>query len=68
MESEVKRKLKECGYEENREEIEAQVKVALEAYTAPGSEERKIVTAQKGGLHAPGTLQTPRPEDGRERK
>merc|ERR1711978_578298 len=49
---EVNEKLKSLGYEGNREEIEEQLKVALEAYTSPSSEERKIVTAQKGGLQA----------------
>ena len=45
-------KLKGLGYEKDKEEIEEQLKVALETYTSPSSEEGKIVTAQKGGLQA----------------
>ena len=35
-------KLKSLGYQDDKEEIEEQLKVALETYTAPSSEERKI--------------------------
>ena len=48
----VEKKLKDLGYEKDRKEIEQQLKVALEAYTVPASEERKIVTAQEGGMRA----------------
>ena len=33
-------------------EIENQLKTALQAYTVPTSEERKIVTSQEGGMRA----------------
>ena len=49
---EVDSKLKSLGYENDKEEIEEQLKVALEAYTMPTSEERKIVMSQEGGLRA----------------
>ena len=45
---EVDKKSKTLGYFEDKDEIDAEMKVALEAYTLPTSEERKIVTAQKG--------------------
>ena len=50
LQEEVDKKLKELGYWEDKEEIDKQMKVALEAYTVPSSEERKIITAQKSGL------------------
>ena len=52
LQEEVDKKLKALGYLSDKEEIEEQMKTALEAYTLPTSEERKIVTAQKGGLKA----------------
>ena len=52
MQEEVDRKLKSLGYLEEKDEIDEQLKVALEAYTVPSSEERKVVTSQKGGLRA----------------
>ena len=38
------------GHKEKLEEINTQLKVALEAYTSPTSEDRKIVNAQSEGL------------------
>ena len=52
LQGEVNNKLKSLGYEDDKEEIEEQLKVALEAYTAPASEERKIVTSQENGMNA----------------
>ena len=52
MQEQVDRRLKVLGYLESKEEIEEQLKVALEAYTVPSSEERNIVMAQKGGMRA----------------
>ena len=52
VQKDVEKKLETLGYRDDQEEIEEQLKVALEAYTAPSSEERKIVTSQKGGLRA----------------
>merc|ERR1712026_631735 len=50
LEEMLKVKLEEQGLGKKKEKIEAQMKIALEAYTQPASEERKIITAQKGGL------------------
>ena len=52
LQEEVDRKLRTLKYIDEKEEIEEQMKVALEAYTLPTSEERKIVKAQKAGLQA----------------
>ena len=53
LETKLNGKREEFGLEKKKEKIEEQMKVALEAYTLPASEERKIITAQKGG---PGTM------------
>merc|ERR1712026_69716 len=50
LEEMLKVKLEEQGLGKKKEKIDAQMKIALEAYTLPASEERKIITAQKGGL------------------
>ena len=52
--SEVKEKiskmLEQYGQKGKDKEIGRQLKVALETYTSPTSEERKIVVAQEDGL------------------
>ena len=50
LEDRLKAELRRHGLEGKLEKIGSQMKVALEAYTSPGSEERKIITAQKTGL------------------
>ena len=50
LEEKVEGQLKQYGYENNKKDIEAQLRVALEAYTTPASEERKIIMAHKSGL------------------
>ena len=42
LQEEVDKKLKALGYLSDKEEIEEQMKTALEAYTLPSSEERNI--------------------------
>jgi len=52
VEKHIEAKLKESGHEKVKNEIDAQMRIALEAYTTPASQERKIVLAQPGGLRA----------------
>ena len=48
--NQVRDKLKEHGHDKAEEEIDGQLRIALEAYTTPTSQERKIIVSQKGGL------------------
>ena len=48
----VERMLEQYGQKGKGKEIGRQLKVALETYTGPTSEERKIVVAQDDGLKA----------------
>ena len=50
LEVKLREKLEEFGLSGRKDKIEEQLKIALEAYTLPASEERKIITAQKDGL------------------
>ena len=52
VEKHIELKLKESSHDKVKNEIDAQMRIALEAYTTPASQERKIVLAQRGGLRA----------------